>query len=716
MVDFLLTVLKTIALWFDWIVYELLTYAYALFAAMCRLNFSNLQELLSTVAVRIQVLFGVVMLFIVAFNLLTFIIDPSDKKQTESKLIVKIIVSVGLLVVGNFAFGLLDKLQNAILDENTIEKLVTGTTNVDNYNQPSDEATAEGQYKTFISAGRWISYNLFFSFYTNPDPDDASASGEPDLKKNIMDGEWKFHKIVDHAKDDIRYQYPIVSTFCGFLAIVMYVTFAIDIGVRAFNIMILRVLMPVAAMGYIIPKKGEQILKNYLSTYMITYAQLFAKIFVSYLIVYLMMALMSLLITDVGSGIISGEMITSFNNQNFISSFPIFFRAILLILIFISLYFFYKKLPELIGKILGVKIESGKGLLSKTMGILGGVASLTIGAAAGFMGGMATGIAGGIRGKAGFAGTAKAALHNAGQGLKNKAGTGLTKIGNNTIGEKATGKISNFAKQHNSETRAKNRATTEKYANEHANGRVKEQKAAEARESTAKQKLKEQEAFEKIKGTSNGSSANINNSRIDATKNNTPTPRENVGGPSVIDVYAKDPVEKQREITDTLKRKYQTRQDDELRNQGGQMDSSGTTHAPARNMGAPSVAGGSAFGPIDMNVEQKYKGQQNQNKPQEEKQFKPPIEERKRADELDIDQIKEDQEKENEERAANLENETEAEKTVFEKIENGESVEDAINETHDEITEKQKQQMAENESFNNSKDQFDDEIFDGKFE
>ncbi len=618
---YLLIVLKTIALWFDWVVYELLTYAYALFAVMCRLNFSSLQAILSTIVVRIQVLFGVVMLFIVAFNLLTLIIDPSNKNlEGGSKLITKIIVSVGLLVAGNFAFGLLDNLQNAILDENVIEKLVIGNNSVESNNQPDDESIAKNQYEIFIGSGRWISYNLFFSFYDNPDPSDAAAEGDATLKPAILNGEKKFYQIVEHASDDIKYEYPIVSTFCGLLAVVMYVTFAIDIGVRAFNIMILRVIMPVAAMGYIIPKKGEEILKKYISTYVSTYAQLFAKIFISYLIVYLMMALMSILITGVGNDVISGDMVIAFNNQNFLASFPIFFKVALLIVIFVSLYLFYINLPKLISKILGVEITSGKGLVAKTLGIVGSIASLTLGTTSGIIGGLGTGIAGGIRGKAGFVGTAKAALHNAGQGFKKNVGNGLTKLGNNTIGEKATSNIGKFANNHNQEARSKRKEANEKQANEYASNSVKERKTAAAEEKAAKQKLREEETLRRARETANSST----NNPVEATTINNPINRNSEQTPmkegyNTSSAYAsvlddQEHLNAQQQLKNTLKMKYQTRQDDELRNQGGQLDASGTTHAPARDMGAPSVASGSAFGDIDMNAEIKY--QEGQQRPQ----------------------------------------------------------------------------------------------------
>lgn len=596
--EWMRTALTTIALWLDWIVYELLTYAYALFAVMCRLNFSSLQILLSTIVVRIQILFGVVMLFIVAFNLLTLIIDPSDKKieQNGTKLGVKIIVSIGLLVVGNFVFGLLDNLQNAILNESVIEKVIVGANEGNAI--PSDNGQSYNQYESFISSGRWISYHLFFSFYKN---------STPELEEGVLNGKLKFYNIVIKSKDTIKYEYPIISTFCGLLAIVMYVTFAIDIGVRALNIMILRVILPVAAMGYIIPKKGEEILKKYITTYFSTYAQLFAKIFISYLIVYLMMALMSLLLTHTANNVVSQGMIDAFENQNFLSSFPIFFRVILLILIFISLYFFYKKLPELISKILGVEITSGKGLIAKTMGIIGGVASLTLGAAAGFAGGLATGIAGGIRGKAGFVGAAKAAMHNAGQGVKKNVGKGLTKLGNNTIGEKTTGKISSFAQQHNSEARAQKRKATEDYANAHASDRVKERKAEAAKESAAKQKLQEEETLNRLRETSNSNVDGANQQKpvtplpVDNSK---PLPVDNSTSiePKTENSSHKpteEDLERQRKLKETLKTKYQTRMDDELRNQGGQMDSQGNMHAPTRNMGGTTDEENSIFTKID---------------------------------------------------------------------------------------------------------------------
>ena len=504
----------------------------------------------------------------------------------------------------------------------------------------------------------------------------------------------------------------------------MYVTFAIDIGVRAFNIMILRVIMPVAAMGYLIPKKGEEILKKYISTYMETYAQLFVKIFISYLIVYLMMTLMSLLLTQVANNIVSGEMINAFNNQNFLSDFDPFFRVTLVILVFISLYLFYKNLPKLISKILGVEMKSGKGLIAKTMGIIGGVASLTIGGAAGFIGGLASGTAGGIRGKAGFVGTAKAAMHNAGQGFKNNVGSGLTKLGNNTIGEGATSKVKDFATKHGSQARAAKRKANETYANEHASSSVKERKAADAREAAAKQKLKEEETLRRVKDASEKTVDE--NSRIDATKDNTPDVRRKMDAQrnDSTDKETQERLERQRQLKETLRTKYQTKQDDELRNKGGQMDSQGTTHAPSRDMGAPSIEQGSAFGNVDMEAEKRYQEEQKQTSSEDDN--------RKKAAEIEpnANQLKENHEKEEKQKTEKLLNSDEekpAEERVFEKIEEGSNVEDAINDTHDEITEKQKQQIEDAETeeefyterFENGiprNDESEDEIFEDRFE
>lgn len=467
----MITVLKTIALWFDWIIYELLTYVYVLFNVMCKLNFSSLIGTLSTIATRIQILLGVAMLFIVAFNLLQFLVDPSKAESGGSKLVLKIVVVIGLLVSGNFIFDLLDNLQNAILESSAIEKIVTGV-------ETSEVSDVDNNdYRRYLSGGRWVSYNLFFSFYENPDPDyRGDEKGHPNLKSEIMNGELTFYNIVEHAEDPISYKFPIISGACGILTILMYVTFSIDIGVRAFTIMILRVIMPVAVMAYIIPEKGEGILKKYIGTYMSTYIQLFVKIFISYLIVYLMMYCMKMLLNIVYSSVESG--LDNVGGMN-LSSFPIFFRVILLVLIFIALYKFFKSLPSLAEKILGVKVDSGKALLGRTMGIIGGA----IGLATGGIGGLI----GGIRGKAGFAGTAKAMLH----GAKTK---GLDRIADGAFGKENVDKVREKVKS--SKESAK---SFKQYAVDHQSNRLKNKRATEAAIKAEEEKERMKEEYEKRK-------------------------------------------------------------------------------------------------------------------------------------------------------------------------------------------------------------------------
>lgn len=398
--------LLKIAAWFDWIIYELVSYSYTLFAIMCKLDFSSLSEVLSTLVDRMQVFIGIVMLFVVAFNLLQFLADVSKLEKGAGELVKKIAVSLILLVSANFIFEILDDFQRRILDNSTIEKIIFGI------NGEASNVSNQSEYNRYLGSGRWVSYTVFFSFF---DP------GDDALKVSIFDGDTNFKDMVDRADDDsTSYRYPIISGVCGIFLIVMFATFAIDIGIRAFNLLILQIIMPVAVMSNIVPK-GEAILNKYIKTYISTYIQLFIKIFISYIIIYLMMFTMTALLgngaecTSGSTNCVAGAA-NFFNDNSVIRMMPPIMKILLLIIIFFSLFQFFKSLPKLAKSIFGVEIQGGSAALKNTGAIVAGGLGLGVGAIGG--------LKAGISGKSGGWGTIKSTLKGAKGGLTSGASAG----------------------------------------------------------------------------------------------------------------------------------------------------------------------------------------------------------------------------------------------------------------------------------------------------
>ena len=96
------------------IIYPLAAYAYTLFPLMAHANFSALTDDLQSIVNRIEMFIGIFMLFVVAFSVLKYMIDPDKEQANASKLVYKIVVSIVLLVSSSLIFGLLDDLQDAL--------------------------------------------------------------------------------------------------------------------------------------------------------------------------------------------------------------------------------------------------------------------------------------------------------------------------------------------------------------------------------------------------------------------------------------------------------------------------------------------------------------------------------------------------------------------------------------------------------------------------
>ena len=391
------------------LIYTFAAYAYSLFPIMCELDFSALAPVLQNIISRIEVFIGIFMLFIVAFNLLQYMVDPDKKAGATSKLITKIIIALILLVSSSFIFGILDELQTALVSRSK-----------DNIAQTVLFGKAIGSNEDDLTVGRRIVYAVFFNMYENQDY--GSKYGYDKEYKDLVAGESPLSLIghlwqTPETYSKVYFHYPFLAEVFGLFLFLLFITFAIDIGVRNITLLFLRILFPIAVIGYVTPKGGE-ILSKYASTYMSTYVQIFVKTFIIYLLLYIFLWFMEALTSIEGS--IFKDM--SLDDTT---------KTILLLLIGIALFMFFTKgLPAIMKNVFGIQTDSSLGgLFGKALGIAAAGASL---AAGGIFGAITGGVAGG----------AKGALKGAVKGIKGGATAGWNagkQVGAGNIGAAVTG-------------------------------------------------------------------------------------------------------------------------------------------------------------------------------------------------------------------------------------------------------------------------------------
>ena len=162
--------------------------------------------------------------------------------------------------------------------------------------------------------------------------------------------------------------FPVVSTICGILLLLVFATTCLDVAIRALKLAILRLIAPIAIISYIDPKSAEKgAFSSWIKLLISTYLDLFLRLAIIYFVMFIVMEIMhGGLDLPLGNGII-GLLST--------------------VIIIIGLFYFARQAPKFITDALGIKsLGMGVGLsgLLGAAGALMGGAGLS-GAAAGFM-------------------------------------------------------------------------------------------------------------------------------------------------------------------------------------------------------------------------------------------------------------------------------------------------------------------------------------------
>lgn len=162
--------------------------------------------------------------------------------------------------------------------------------------------------------------------------------------------------------------FPVVSTICGVLLLLVFAATCLDVAIRALKLAILRLIAPIAIISYIDPKSAEKgAFSNWVKLLVSTYLDLFLRLAIIYFVMFIVMEIIhGGLELPLGNGII-GLLST--------------------VVIIIGLFYFARQAPKFITDALGIKsLGMGVGLsgLFGAAGALMGGAGLS-GAAAGFM-------------------------------------------------------------------------------------------------------------------------------------------------------------------------------------------------------------------------------------------------------------------------------------------------------------------------------------------
>lgn len=347
-------------------IYCLIVYMYKIFYNIATTRFLQ-SEIVQEISANIYTLVSVVMLFAFSVTILSAIVNPdllSDGKKGVKAVFKRAIIALMLIVVIPFAFDELYKIQETIMKNSLIEKIVVGI----EYNcNSSDKSKCEaGGNGGQVIAGTLMSAVLYL--------DDEMAAADGNVNVSVSVSEYYSKMIAEdlpkyigavakninatainpenaNISNDEAYAFKfngLIAIVVGLVTVYILVIFAIDVAVRVFKMAFMELTAPISIVSYV--AAGDKILSSWFKELGKTYAELFVR--VAAIAFYLFLV----------------SNLSSFMEQFKNSDWTLVLKAFLMV----GMLIFAKQVPDMIGKIFGVEIKSQGGIAGR-LGNMAGV-------------------------------------------------------------------------------------------------------------------------------------------------------------------------------------------------------------------------------------------------------------------------------------------------------------------------------------------------------
>lgn len=401
----------------DGLVYGLISTFYQVFNAVSKVSlYGSSNEKINELTDRIYVILGVAMLFVLAYNIILLIMNPDNANKGEKTvqgLLKNFVISIVLLTLLPTVFDYMTKLQNDIIDSHVIENIILGNSNASEYDNKGDDI-ATMIYSTFYhpidSNDNPVSYDECEDSSKSTICSDyrtAYNNGKVNVKKFIHDE--KLADALNAAKPTMELMY-FISTAAGIVAVLMFISYALDIGIRIAKLVFLQIIAPIPVILRVTKPSGgifDKWVKKLIETYMTLFLRLITIYFSMYMIQF------------ISNGFEAGGI---FANAGSMSGIVKLFARLVVI---IGILLFAKEAPKLLEELAG-NLNGGGGFSPKDIGkkIAGVTGAPLVGGALGAAGALA---GRGIGAGAGAVGGAWSALrNNARLAIGGKGAEGLT--------------------------------------------------------------------------------------------------------------------------------------------------------------------------------------------------------------------------------------------------------------------------------------------------
>lgn len=351
-------------------IYKLIKWFYSIFYNLANTRFLK-DDTIQQLSANIYVLVSVVMLFAFSVTILSAIVNPdllNDSKKGVAAAFKRAIIGLALMVIVPFIFDEIYDVQENIMDNSLIEKIIVGADFSCNQNEDGEcEAGANGGQ---VIAGNLISAVLYpvadnvqiseniSDKYEKMITTDIRYIGAVSKHVNVTtEGDNAYH--LDFDDEDYAFNWDgLVAIIAGCATCYILLLFAIDMAVRVFKLAFLELTAPISIVAYM--ASGDKILKSWGQEVLKTFLDVFVRIAA--------MAFYLFLIKNLST------YMKQFEGKDW--------SFVVKVLLIVGMLIFVKQIPDLINKIFGtdIKLKGGVGGRLGEMAVVGKQAQAAWGA------------------------------------------------------------------------------------------------------------------------------------------------------------------------------------------------------------------------------------------------------------------------------------------------------------------------------------------------
>ena len=318
-------ILNRVCLWIDGLIYYFVALIYKVFYLVSKANLFGDSEL-KVITDRVFVVLGVAMLFVFAYNILILITNPDNiggkDDKSLSSLAKNMIISIVLLTLLPTIFNYMQRIQNGVIESNVIGNMILGGWTDGDADYSISEAgtntalTILGAFFHPIVDGEavdvnWCSRALYEG---TQGPDDVCgeyvASYLQAEETSRIRALTSNDVLIGWIYDDKMEYLAILSWIAGYYAIKLFLSFAMDVGVRVARLGLLQLMAPIPVVLRITKPKGgvfdrwyKEVAKEYFGIF-VRLAVIFFTMYVITLIPGVISGIFNGGFTSVGGGLV----------------------------------------------------------------------------------------------------------------------------------------------------------------------------------------------------------------------------------------------------------------------------------------------------------------------------------------------------------------------------------------------------------------------------